>query len=170
MFKKVTVIGMGLIGSSLARAIRKNNLAEKLTAADASKEVCDKVVQLGIADVVTSDIAKSVIGSDLVVLAIPISAIKIVAEQIGPLMMPDAILSDVSSVKGAVIDSVKPYLPESVDLVPAHPIAGTEHSGPEAGLVDLFEDRWCIITPTNETPVRAVERVSALMGRGWRKD
>ena len=161
MFEKVTIIGMGLIGSSLARAIKQHGLAGKLTAADASEDVCAKVKELGLADIVTHDIAKSVIGSDLVIMAIPVSAIKGVAEAIGPMMAPNAVLTDVSSVKSAVIEAVTPLLPESVDFVPAHPIAGTEHSGPEAGLVDLFDGRWCILTPTPETPIKSVEKVTA---------
>ena len=161
MFEKITIIGMGLIGSSLARGIRRANLAKKLVAADASEAVCETVRQLDIADVVTHDVAKSVIGSDLVVLAVPVGAIKDVAEQICSLMAPNAVLTDVSSVKKAVIDTVEPLLPESVDLVPAHPIAGTEHSGPEAGFAELFDDRWCILTPTADTPIKAVEKVTA---------
>jgi cyclohexadieny/prephenate dehydrogenase len=162
VFEKITIIGLGLIGSSLARAIKQKGLAAKLTAADASKDVCEKVKELGLADVVTHDIAKSVIGSDLVILAIPVSGLKGVAEAIGPMMKPGSVLTDVSSVKSAVIEAVTPFLPESVDFVPGHPIAGTEHSGPEAGLVDLFEGRWCILTPTPDTPIKAVEKVTAL--------
>ena len=134
---------------------------KKLVAADANEAVCETVRQLDIADVVTHDVAKSVIGSDLVVLAVPVGAIKDVAEQICSLMAPNAVLTDVSSVKKAVIDTVEPLLPESVDLVPAHPIAGTEHSGPEAGFAELFDGRWCILTPTADTPIKAVEKVTA---------
>lgn len=161
MFEKITIIGMGLIGSSLAHCIKRANLAKKVTAADTSEEVCDKVRELGLADVATTDVAKSVIGSDLVILSVPVGVIKDVAEQICPLMAPDAVLSDVSSVKKAVIDAVEPLLPESVSLVPAHPIAGTEHSGPEAGFAELFDGRWCILTPSAGTPIKAVEKVTA---------
>ncbi|MEM7651300.1 MAG: prephenate/arogenate dehydrogenase family protein [Pseudomonadota bacterium] len=162
MFKKITIIGIGLIGSSLARAIRKNNLAEKLVLADINDDVCNKARELELAHVVTNDIPKCVIGSDLVVLATPIGAVKEVAEQIGPMLAPGAILTDVGSTKGAVIKDVEPFLPDSVDLVPAHPIAGTEHSGPEAGFAELFQDRWCILTPTEKTPIKSVEKVTAL--------
>ena len=161
MFEKVTIIGMGLIGSSLARAIRQNNLAKKIVAADASEDVCAKVASLGIADVSTHDIEKSVIASDLVILSVPVGAIGPVAEQIGPMLAPKAIVTDVGSVKGAVIEAIGSLLPESVDLVPAHPIAGTEHSGPEAGFAELFEGRWCILTPPSTTSIKAVERVTA---------
>ncbi len=162
MFKKITIIGMGLIGSSLARAIKAHNLAEKLVAADASPSVCQRVRELEIADVVTHDIPKSVVGSDIVILAVPMGAMAIVAEQIGPNMAPNAVLSDVGSVKGLVADSLGQYLPDSVSLVPAHPIAGTEFSGPDAGLAELFDGRWCILTPCANTPIRAVEKITAL--------
>jgi len=160
MFEKITIIGMGLIGSSLARAIREHGLATKLVAADTSEEVCEKVRALGIADVATTDIAKSVISSDLVILAVPIGAIKAVAGQICPFLAPNAALTDVCSVKGAVLEAVEPFLPESVDFVPAHPIAGTEHSGPDSGFAELFAGRWCILTPPPSTSIRAVEKVS----------
>ena len=162
MFKKITIIGVGLIGSSLARAIRRHNLTEKLVLTDASEEVLDKARELELADVVTPEIAKSVIGSDLVILAVPLSQNKGLAEKICPMMAPGAILSDVGSTKSTVIKDIEEFLPESVDLVPAHPIAGTEHSGPEAGFAELFVDRWCILTPTDKTPIKSVEKITAL--------
>ncbi|HOO82561.1 MAG TPA: prephenate/arogenate dehydrogenase family protein [Alphaproteobacteria bacterium] len=160
MFEKITIIGLGLIGSSLARVIKRKDLTQKLVAADTSESVCTKVRELGLADVVTPDITKSVIGSDLVILAVPVGAVRAVIEQIAPLLMPGAVLTDVCSVKSAVIEAAAPFLPESADLVPAHPIAGTEHSGPESGLVDLFDGRWCILTPPPETSIKAVEKVT----------
>lgn len=160
-FEKVTIIGVGLIGSSLAHAIKRKGMAKKLVAADVSEDVCKTVTELGLADVVTHDIAKSVIGSDLVILCVPVGAMKQVAEQIGPMLAPRAVLTDVGSVKGAVIEAVSPFLPESVDLVPAHPIAGTEHSGPGAGFAGLFDGRWCILTPPPTASIRGVEKVSA---------
>lgn len=162
MFEKITIIGIGLIGSSLAHAIRRNNLCQKLVAADGSESVCEKVRELGFADVVTHDIAKSVIGSDLVILAVPVGAVGEVAEQIGPMLAPKAVLTDVGSVKGVVIEAVTPFLPDSVDLVPAHPIAGTEHSGPESGFAELFDGRWCILTPPPSASIKGVEKVTAL--------
>lgn len=162
MFKQITIIGLGHIGSSLARAIKKHNLCEKLIAADVSDEVCQKVASLSLANAVTDDLAKSVIGSDLVILCVPIGALSKVAQAIGPSLAPKAIVSDVGSVKNAVIDAVQPFMPESVDFVPAHPIAGTEHSGPESGFAELFEQRWCILTPTAQTSIKAVEKVTGL--------
>lgn len=162
MFEQITIIGLGHIGSSLARSIKHNNLCKKLIAADASPSVCEKVVELGMADEVYTDLAKAVIGSDIVVLAVPVGAMKIVAEQIAHLVKPGGIITDVGSVKIAVIEAVQPFIPDSVDFVPAHPMAGTENSGPESGLADLFEERWCLITPTDNTSIKAVEKITAL--------
>lgn len=161
MFKQVTVIGIGLIGSSLLRAMRERNIAEKLIAADISMEVCATVRRLGIADTITADIQKSVIGSDLVIVAAPLGAYASVAEQIGPMLKPGAIVTDVGSVKMAAANALKPFMPESVQIVPGHPIAGTEHSGPEAGFAELFDGRWCILTPLPDTNLKAVEKITA---------
>lgn len=165
MFGQITIIGMGLIGSSLARAIRKESLCEKLIAADVSEDVCAVVAGLGIADAVTSDLPKAVIGSDLVILAVPVGVLGKVSAEIGPHLKPKAVITDVGSVKKSAIETITPNLPESVTFVPAHPIAGTEHSGPEAGFPGLFKDRWCILTPTAQTNLKAVESVTAL----WEK-
>jgi cyclohexadieny/prephenate dehydrogenase len=127
-----------------------------------SAEVCKKVIDLQIADEVTDDIRSSVIGADIVVVSVPVGAVAAVAEQIGPALKAGAVVTDVGSVKQAVIDALKPHMPESVHLVPGHPIAGTEHSGPENGFAELFENRWCILTPLPETDIRAVEKVTAL--------
>jgi len=162
LFKKVTIIGMGLIGSSLARVIREKDLAETLVAADCSANVCDEVRVLSLADEVIADVSKSVMGSDLVIIATPVGTYETVAQAIAPTLKPGAIVTDVGSVKAVVIDALVPYLPESVHLVPGHPIAGTEHSGPEAGFAALFDGRWCILTPLPDTDIRAVEKVTAL--------
>lgn len=160
MFKKITIIGLGLIGSSLARAIRHYNLAETLVAADASEDVCKKVVELGLADTVTADIRQSVIGSDLVILSIPVGAMEAVGALIGPALQPGAIVTDTGSVKKAVIDTLAPHMPASVHLIPGHPIAGTEYSGPESGFVELFEERWCILCPLPQSELKAVEKMT----------
>lgn len=162
MFDKVTIIGLGLIGSSIARALRGSGIAHTIVAADISAEVCKKVIDLGIADEVTDDIRRSVMGADIVVVAVPVGAVASVAEQIGPALKAGAVVTDVGSVKQAVIDALKPHMPDSVHLVPGHPIAGTEHSGPESGFAELFENRWCILTPLPETDIRAVEKITAL--------
>ncbi|MCC7304851.1 MAG: prephenate/arogenate dehydrogenase family protein [Alphaproteobacteria bacterium] len=160
MFRQVTIIGLGLIGSSVARALKQKGLAGRIIAGDIDKDVCRKVLDLGIADSATADIRKSVSGSDLVVLCIPAGVFAKVGEEIGPALKPGAIVTDVCSVKGQVIEALAPHIPESVHFVPAHPIAGTENSGPEAGFAELFEGRWCILTPTPETSIAAVEKTT----------
>lgn len=161
-FEQITIIGMGHIGSSMARAIRRADLCKKLIAADLDPEVIDKVRKLGLAHEETTDVPGSVVGSDIVICAVPVGATRKLAEMIGPSLKPKAIVTDVGSVKKAVVDAMQPILPESVDFVPAHPIAGTENSGPESGLADLFDGRWCILTPTPETSIKAVEQITKL--------
>lgn len=162
LFRRVCLIGIGLIGSSLARAIRAHGLAETLvchSAADGSKETAQK---LGIVEEVYADPAEAVRGCDLVILATPIGANAALAEQFGPALEPGAIVTDVGSVKMAVVRDVSPFLPEAVHFVPGHPIAGTEHSGPEAGFAELFQNRWCILTPPTGTDPDAVAKVRTL--------
>lgn len=162
MFTRVTIIGQGLIGSSIARRLRRTGLAGTVVAADINPQVCDKVRELKIADEVTDNIRQSVANSDLVIIAVPVGATAAVGELIGPNLRAGAIVTDVGSVKQAVINALKPHIPASVHLVPGHPIAGTEHSGPEAGFAELFEGRWCILTPPADSDIRAVEKVTAL--------
>ncbi len=162
MFKQITIIGFGLIGSSLARAVLAKNLAEKVVCADSSRDVCEKVKELGIAHEVYTDMARSVKGSDLVVLCVPVGAMAGVAERIAGQLEPGCIVTDVGSVKSAVMTALQPRLPSKVHLVGGHPIAGTEHSGPEAGFAELFAGRWCILTPLKHTELRAVEKLTQL--------
>lgn len=161
----ITIIGMGLIGSSLARNIKEHKLAKNLVAADINIEVCEKVAELGIADVVTDDLGRSVENADMVVLAVPVGAMAAVAEIIAPQLKDGAILTDTGSVKISVIDAIKPHCRSGIELVPAHPIAGTEFSGPEAGFLELFVGRWCVLTPLPETGIKAVEQVTKLWER-----
>jgi cyclohexadieny/prephenate dehydrogenase len=161
IFDQITIIGAGLIGSSLARVIRRDSIAKKLIVADASEDVCKKAFELNFADKITDNLKESVENSDLVILATPVGSFEQIVKQIGPLLKAGSILSDVGSVKQCVIDKVGPYLPDSVHLLPAHPIAGTEHSGPEAGFAELFEGRWCIITPPANVDLRAIEKITA---------
>lgn len=160
MFSRVTIIGQGLIGSSIARAMRRAQIAKVIVAADINPQVCEKVRELGYADEVASDIRQGVVNSDLVIVAVPVGACAAVAEQIGPALMAGAVVSDVGSVKQGVIDAIKPHIPDSVHFVPGHPIAGTEFSGPESGFAELFEGRWCILTPMEDTDIRAVEKLT----------
>lgn len=162
MFEKVTIIGLGLIGSSIARNIKKHNLAKTLVAADASEDVCKKVIELEISDYVTDDLERSVEDSDLVILCVPVGAMASVMQRIGNHLKDGVILSDVGSVKKSVIDMIEPHCRVEVEVVPAHPIAGTEFSGPESGFAELFDGRWCILTPLPETSIKAVEKVTKL--------
>ena len=162
LFNKVTIIGFGLIGSSLARVIGENGLAATVICGDASSAVCAQVLELKLADIAMNDLAAAVNGADLVILAVPVGAYSEIMKNISPHLAMGAIITDVGSVKQTVIDAVMPHLPPHAHFVPAHPIAGTENSGPAAGFAALFQGRWCILTPTPETPLRAIEKVTAL--------
>jgi cyclohexadieny/prephenate dehydrogenase len=163
-FSRICIIGMGLIGSSLARAIRATDPKCELVACDGAADVCTRVLALGIADIVTGNAADAVVGADLIILCTPLRTFGDIARTIAPHLMPGAIVSDVGGVKAAMIDMVAPELPDHCQLVPAHPVAGTEHSGPDAGFGTLFQNRWCILTPPENTDTQAVEKVAAL----WR--
>jgi cyclohexadieny/prephenate dehydrogenase len=160
-FARMTIIGVGLIGSSLLRVARQRNLASHLVAVDASEDVCARVREIAIADEVTSDAREGVRGADLVILCTPVGAIEIVARDIAQHLAPGSILSDVGSVKGAVVAGIHPHLPPSVHFIPAHPVAGTEYSGPDSGFSTLFVDRWCILTPPEGTDPAAVRKLEA---------
>lgn len=164
MFNQATLIGLGLIGSSMARALREKGLAKTIVALDSSPDVRRAVEDLGLADIVTDDLALAVRDSDLVVACVPVGAFGSVARAIGPHLRPGAIVMDTGSVKRSVIDQMAPHLPEHVHFIPAHPIAGTEHSGPHSGFPELFIGRWAILTPLPDSDVAAVEKASAL----WR--
>jgi cyclohexadieny/prephenate dehydrogenase len=161
-FERVALIGIGLIGSSLARVLRRNKLAREIVACDRREETLDKVRALALADRVTADPAEAAKGADLIVISTPLSAYAEIGRRIAPALSPGAIVTDVGSVKGVVIRDLKPSLPQGVHLVPGHPVAGTEHSGPEAGFVELFNDRWCILTPLPDGDAAALARVTAL--------
>jgi cyclohexadieny/prephenate dehydrogenase len=164
LFRRVAIIGLGLIGSSLARAIRKHGLAETIVAADRSSEVREAVRRLALADEVAESSAAAVRGADLVVVCTPIGAYDEVGAEIGRHLAPGAIVTDVCSTKQSVVRDLGPHIPAGVHFVPGHPVAGTEHSGPEAGFAELFDGRWCILTPPPGTDRDSVERVAAL----WR--
>ena len=158
---RLALIGLGLVGSSIARAPKARGLAGTVAAGDRDPAVVARVLELGIVDEATSDLAAAVRDADLVVLCIPVGGFAEVGRLIGPALKPGAIVSDTGSVKGSVIDQLAPHLPAGVQLVPAHPVAGTEHSGPDAGFATLFRDRWCILTPREGTDPAAVETVTA---------
>jgi cyclohexadieny/prephenate dehydrogenase len=164
-FKKIALIGVGLIGSSLSRVIRRDLLADEIVGCARKPETRDAILRLGLADSVTDDPAIAAEGADLVILCTPVGAYEAVARAMAPALAPGAIVSDVGSVKRAAIEAIQPHLPAGVHLVPAHPIAGTENSGPESGFETLFEGRWTILTPDAGADPDAVERVAAL----WRR-
>jgi cyclohexadieny/prephenate dehydrogenase len=161
LFDRVAVIGVGLIGSSILRGARARGLARETVATDRSPEVRTRVAELGIADRVTEDIAAAVADADLVVCCVPSGAFGAVAEAIGPHLKPGAIVTDSGSVKGSVIEQMTPHLPEGVHLIPGHPVAGTEYSGPDAGFAELFDNRWCIFTPPEGADEPAIARLKA---------
>lgn len=161
VFDRLALVGLGLIGSSLARVARRMNLARSIVAIDASEEVRARVSELGIADLVTGDAAEGVRGADCVILCVPVGACGAVAEAMKPGLTPGAVVSDVGSVKTSVVEQVAPHLPDGVHFVPAHPVAGTEYSGPDAGFATLFLNRWCILTPVPDSEAEAVAKVRA---------
>jgi cyclohexadieny/prephenate dehydrogenase len=161
MVDRLVIIGFGLIGSSIARAARRRKLASTIVGADASASVRERVLELGLADEVAPTLARAVSGADLVILCVPVGANSAVASEIGPHLKAGAVVSDVGSVKSAAAAAIAPHLPPGVALVPAHPVAGTEQSGPEAGFETLFLNRWCILTPGEDADPSAVKRVRA---------
>jgi cyclohexadieny/prephenate dehydrogenase len=161
LFNRVALIGFGLIGGSIARAARAQGLAGEIVATARSAKTRARVAELGIVDSVVETNAEAVKDADLVILCIPVGACGAVAQEIAAHLKPGAIVSDVGSVKGAVVREMAPHLPASAHFVPAHPVAGTEHSGPDSGFPELFINRWCILTPPEGTDASAVERLRA---------
>jgi len=168
VFNRVALIGIGLIGSSIARAAKEfGSLAGEIVANARSQKSLDRVGELGFADVCEIDPAKAVIGADCVILCSPVGTYAELAARIGPALMPGAILTDVGSTKQSVVRDVGPFVPEGVHFIPAHPIAGTEFSGPDSGFATLFQGRWTLLTPppgTDEAAVQKLEKFWQLMG------
>ena len=165
MFKKVCIIGCGLIGSSLARAIRKNNLSNKIVSSNRSDVVNKKVIELKIVDDSSSDTKKMAEDSDLIVIATPLSSYESVILKIKNSLKNGVILTDVGSVKENVMNIIEKNIPENISWIPSHPIAGTEESGPEAGFDKLFDNRGCILTPSKT----AKEKDIKLLQTFWEK-
>ncbi|MBW8726130.1 MAG: prephenate/arogenate dehydrogenase family protein [Inquilinus limosus] len=164
IFKRLALLGIGLIGSSVARAARKHGLAAEIVGHSRRRETRDEAMALGFLDRVEADPAAAVAGADIVMICAPMGAYEQLAKAIAPALAPGAVVTDVGSVKGMVAKTIAPYLPAGVHLVPGHPIAGTEHSGPSAGFAELFIDRWCVLTPEPGVDPQAVAKVEAL----WR--
>ena len=161
MFEKLALIGIGLIGSSIARATRLKGLAKTIAISTRRQETLDEARALGLGDIYTMDPIEAVRHADLVILCIPVQSYGAVMEKIGPYLEPGAILSDVGSVKEYVTKAMAPHTPTGVHLIPGHPIAGTEHSGPSAGFPELFINRWCVLTPGKDVDPGAVSKLSA---------
>ena len=164
LFDTIAIVGLGLIGSSIARAARAQGAVRSIVATARSPQTRKRVVELGIADKVVETNAEAVEGADLVIVCVPVGVCGAVAKEIGPHLKAGATISDVGSVKGSIVRDMGPHLPKTVHFVPAHPVAGTEHSGPDAGFAELFMNRWCILTPPEGTDAQAVDRLAAF----WR--
>jgi len=165
LFARVALIGIGLIGSSLARAQRLHDLAGHISIYTRSPDTLETARKLGLGDSYTSDPAEAVADADLVIICVPMGAYGAVASAIAPALKTGAIVTDVGSTKQSVIDDLKPHLPASVHLVPGHPVAGTEHSGPEAGFAKLFENHYTILTPESGTDTDAIAKVTSMWER-----
>ncbi|MEP6837134.1 MAG: prephenate/arogenate dehydrogenase family protein [Bradyrhizobium sp.] len=164
LYNRLALIGVGLIGSSIARAARAQGAVGSIVATARSQATRKRVAELGIADQVVETNAAAVEGADLVIVCIPVGASGAVAKEIGPHLMKGATVSDVGSVKGSVVRDMGPHLGKDIHFVPAHPVAGTEYSGPDAGFAELFVNRWCILTPPEGQDPAAVEKLAAF----WR--
>lgn len=160
IYNRVALIGLGLIASSMAHAMRRGGLAGEIVGTARSAETRAIARDDGLCDRVVDTVVEAVEGADLVVLCVPVGAMGAIAEEIAPHLAPGATVSDVGSVKRAVIEAVAPHIPDGVSFVPAHPLAGTEHSGPRSGFATLFDNRWCLLVPG--TDPQAVARLRRL--------
>ncbi|MGB3901379.1 MAG: prephenate/arogenate dehydrogenase family protein [Mesorhizobium sp.] len=165
MFEKIALIGIGLIGSSLARVIAREKLAGHVAISTRSADTLARAEELGLGDSYTTDAKEAVRDADLVIVSVPVGASGAVAEEIAPALKKGAILTDVGSTKASVIAQMQPHVPEGVHFIPGHPLAGTEKSGPDAGFAELFKNRWCIFTPLPDTDPAALEKLSEF----WRR-
>ena len=164
IFTKVALLGVGLIGASMAHAMRRGGLAAHIAGHARSLETRRRAGELGFCDSIHEDPAEAVRNADLVALCTPVGAFGAVAQAVAPALKPGAIITDVGSVKMAVLRDVSPHVPNGVHFVPGHPIAGTEHSGPDAGFAELFDGRWCVLTPPPGTDEAAIETLASF----WR--
>lgn len=163
-FERIALIGIGLIGSSLARIIRREGLAGEIIISTRSKETLARAEELALGDRYSVDPAEAVKDADLVIISVPVGASGDVAKAIAPALKPGAIVTDVGSTKASVIAQMQPHMPQNVHFIPGHPLAGTEKSGPDSGFAELFINRWCILTPLEGADPAAVEKLAAF----WR--
>jgi cyclohexadieny/prephenate dehydrogenase len=165
IFDRLAVIGQGHIGSSIVRSLYERRIPGEVVITDVSPKVRKRIRELGLGAARVADSNREAVdGADLVIVCVPVGRIGAVAKEVAPQLMPTAIFSDVGSVKGSVVRDVAPNLPPHVHFVPAHPLAGTEKSGPDSGLPDLFENRWCIVTPPEATDAAAIDKITSF----WR--
>ncbi len=162
LYDRVALIGLGLIASSMAHAMRRGNLVGEIVGTARSAETREIAAEVGFCDRIVASAAEAVEGADLVVLAVPVGAMAAVAEEIGPHLAKGATVTDVGSVKRAVVDAVSPHMPDHVQFIPGHPLAGTEHSGPRSGFAELYDNRWCILLPQKGNDPAAVTRLRQL--------
>lgn len=162
IYDRVALIGLGLIASSMFWAMKRSGLAGEVTGYAKSQQTRDTARRIGLCDRIVDSAAEAVDGADLIVLCVPVGVMGDVAQEIAPHLKPGATVTDVGSVKRDVIDSVGPHLPETVHFVPGHPLAGTEHSGPESGFAELFDNRWCLLVPTEDSDPEAVAKLRSL--------
>ncbi|OOY20419.1 cyclohexadienyl dehydrogenase [Thioclava sp. DLFJ5-1] len=163
LYQRVALIGLGLIASSMAHAMREKGLAGEIVGHARSAETRDTALEIGLVDAVYETAAEAVAGADLVVLCVPVGAMAKIAEEIAPHLAPGATITDVGSVKRSVIDAVGPHVPEGVHFIPGHPLAGTEQSGPRSGFATLFANRWWLFTPIEGTNPEALTRLKSLV-------
>jgi cyclohexadieny/prephenate dehydrogenase len=163
MYQRVALIGLGLIASSMAHAMRAGGLAGEIVGHAKSAETRATALEIGLCDRVYATAAEAVQGADLVVLAVPVGAMAAIAEEIAPHLAPGCTVTDVGSVKQAVIAAVQPHIPAGVEFIPGHPMAGTEYSGPRSGFATLYKGRWWLLTPFETTDPAAMARLRALL-------
>lgn len=165
MFEKIALIGIGLIGSSLAHVIRREKLGEKVAISTRSEATLKRAEELNLGDEYHLDASEIVKDANLIIVCTPVGACESVAKLIAANLKDGAIVTDVGSVKEAVVSAMKPHLPKTVHFIAGHPVAGTEYSGPDAGFGSLFENRWCILTPEVGADEKAVEKLKSF----WEK-
>ena len=158
-FEKVCIVGLGLIGGSIGLAIKRSNISNQITGYARSNSTLERAIELGLVDSVKDNLEEAVNNSDLVILATPLSTFRELVEEMSPFLKKGCIITDTGSAKLTVIEDLKDILPNGVEFVPGHPIAGTEESGPDAGFAELFDNRWCILTPTEDNSSNAVDLV-----------
>ena len=158
-FEKVCIVGLGLIGGSIGLAIKRSNISNQITGYARSNSTLERAIELGLVDSVRDNLKDAVNNSDLVILATPLSTFRELVEEMSPFLKKGCIITDTGSAKLTVIEDLKDILPNGVEFVPGHPIAGTEESGPDAGFAELFDNRWCILTPTEDNSSNAVDLV-----------